>query len=267
MTGRLEKALIDQIEGPSRTGGNAASLVCLPRVFVPGFPKSGSTQLWRLITTHPLMVPGTTKEGQWWTRFPFGPNKPFDKLSIYAYLKHFARGSNCSQAYSQCLTVDASQSLIWDSSRSNNVCYLPRILQVVVPGAKFVVIMREPLRRLYSEYWYFSEEPGGDRTGLSNQHFHTCVKMAIEKFQTCLQTRSLSTCVQEHDLSPSIEQPCGQHVRLAVGVYYVYIRRWMKFFPEDRFLFVRLEDLSRDPFQVLRHVWDFLGLPFITLPS
>ena len=263
MTESLEQELIEQIEGVSSAGDNATSLVCLPGVFVPGFPKSGSTQLWRTITAHPLMVRGRSKEPHWWTRFPIGTNEPFNKLSVFAYLKHFARGSKCSEVYSsQCLTVDASQSLIWDSFQSNNVCYLPRILQAVVPGAKFVVIMRDPLRRLYSEYWYFSEEPDGNRTGLSNQHFHKCAKMAIDKFRTCLKTHSLPTCVHKHNLSPSVGQPCGQNLRLAVGVYYVYIRQWMKFFSSENFLFLRLEDFSHDPFQVLTRVWDFLGLPF-----
>lgn len=256
-----EQALIDKIEGLRESDSHNTSLVCLPRLFLPGFPKSGSTQLFKLLSLHPLVQPGSSKEPHWWTRFPFSPSKPFDKLSVFAYLKHFSKGSKCSQADSRCMTVDASQSLVWDSSQTSDVCMLPQLLQAVLPATKFIITMREPGHRLYSAYWYFSQK-SGEKKIRSPEHFHLCIEQAIHRFNACLKAHSLPTCVHRYQMSGILGMPCGRRVRLTVGVYYIHIRKWLRFFPEENFLFLRLEDLASNPIQLLTRVWDFLGLPY-----
>lgn len=49
-------------------------------------------------------------------------------------------------------------------------------------------------------------------------------------------------------------------VRLRVGIYHVYLAEWLKVFPRDQILVIRLEDYAKNLKQTTRRVYDFLGL-------
>lgn len=243
------------------------SLICLPRVFLPSFPKCGSTLLYRLVTFHPLIRKPRSKECHWWTRFPFSLEHPYDKLSTLSYLTQFKRGTLCSSKFSQCLVVDGSQSLIWDTRRSNDMCMVPHLMRAVLPDSKFIVIMRNPVFRLYSEYWYFSHSSVQSRSdhnqvAKSPEHFHLCVLMLITNFQKCLQMSSVQSCAHSFLITKN-NFSHGCRVRLGVGIYYAHIARWLQFFPRDQFLFLRLEDLSFDLDSTMKKVWNFLNIPHL----
>lgn len=50
----------------NNTSRHAGSFFCLPATFLIGFPKSGTTQLYKYIVQHPLIEQPRDKEGQFW---------------------------------------------------------------------------------------------------------------------------------------------------------------------------------------------------------
>lgn len=235
------------------------SLICLPGLFLAGFPKSGSTQLFSLITQHPLIQAGSTKECHWWTRFPVIFEHPFDKLSVLAYLKQFEQAGKCSSKDSQCIAIDGSQSLIWGGAKHyDNICTLPELVSLINPQSKFIVIMRNPVDRLYSDYWFFTTNHA--QTQPSTNQFHDRVVGGITNFNNCFNngSNSLSACMEKFRVYGSNSK--AGLVRIQVGIYYAHIVKWLKFFPKDQFLFLRLEDMAVDPYTTLKKVSDFLGI-------
>ena len=52
--------------------------------------------------------------------------------------------------------------------------------------------------------------------------------------------------------------------RLRVGLYSLHIEHWLKAFPKDQLLFIRLEDWSRNRTRILNErVFPLLGLPSV----
>ena len=247
------------------TNDGTQTLVCLPKYFVPGFPKCGSSQLFRLISSHPLACRPPTKEPHWWTRLHFQyqhRGDPFDKLSVLGYFALFKRCTKKNLQFPDSVTVDGSQSTLWEDS-NYEICELPKLVRKVMPSSKFVIIMRQPSSRIYSEYWYFSRMQNKSEIGPGS--FHHCIIQEIEVFQRCLsEHNSTLLCVQLHQQwHDKTESACN--TRLHVSIYYAHILKWMLVFPKKQFLFLRLEDMSRDPESILRSVWEFLELPIIDI--
>lgn len=243
------------------------TLICLPSVFMGGFPKSGSTYVYNILTNHSLIRPGTIKEPHLW-KFDFqSRGQPdFDKLAVFAYLANFNMGTKCSMSDPDCLTVDASQSLLWDARHFVNNCDMPRLLRKFVPNAKFVIIMRNPVDRMYSDFHAFSLNycrKVFPTKALLPYIFDYEMRHEVKRFQKCVKDHSPDYC-SHYTLatSPAIHEKCGE-IRLSSSLYVMHIRRWLQFFPRDQFLFLRLEDISRDLYSAMKQIWSFVGAPVI----
>ena len=263
MTREESRSIVASIEARS----NARRLVCLPNIFIPGFPKSGSTSLFNTLVTHPLIENTEMKETHYFTRFLFQNDDDIDHLSVFTYLRNFDRLGNCSEENHKCLSIDASQSLLWDTRTGAFLDELPLLIKRTFPGAKFIVIMREPVQRFHSDFWFFAVTCMGKshkyrkRTGPAM--FHERVTEEIAKIQDWVQKGNEEEICIHHSLldAPSVfDKHCGE-IRLGVGAYYVHIARWLRTFPIQSFHFVRKEDLMNKPYAVMKGVWKFLDVP------
>lgn len=242
------------------------SLVCIPQVYFIGFPRSGSTQLYKMLVKHPQIKGGHNKEPHWWTKSQYTSKFPHDVINIIQYLSHFEPAVEYVKSNRDTLVIDASQSTIWDTRNTGNLCFLPKLLPEVVPGAKFIVLMRNPIHRLYSDFSYLCEEylknTGGEGYTNTTGMFHASVVREVEGLNTCLEKSSLEECahylLSGKILSDKISG-CGR-VRLGISLYHVHIRRWLKEIPKEQFLFLRTDELAEDPLQVLKKTWKFLDV-------
>ena len=250
---------------------NAKTLVCLPSVYFIGFPRSGSTQLYQMLLRHPDLVGGNNKEPHWWTKTHFHKKLHHSIDAFLQYLSHYLDASRGLYSHSERLLVDGSQSTIWDTRRIKNLCALPRLINSVVPEAKFIVLMRHPVQRLFSDMKYLCEELFNvHKNGTlpesylanSTEIFLKNARLEIQEFQKCLLRNSLLRCTHYSltGFNGELTEKCGR-VRLGISLYHVHIRQWLKAIPRERFLFLRTEELAQDPFQVLQRVWTFLELP------
>lgn len=241
------------------------TLVCVPQVYFMGFPRSGSTQLYTMLTKHPLIRGGVHKEPHWWAKNEYSFDFPYDVLNIVQYLAFFKENFGYVQQEPNTLLIDGSQSLIWDTRRTGNLCFLPQLFSEMFPGAKFIVLMRDPVERLYSDFTYLCEVSSkqhavpAEFTANRTDWFHRKVSGELEKMKKCLNESSLEDCAH-HGLSGSSQTLCG-HVRLGISLYHVHIQRWLREIPRRHFLFLTTSEMASNPLAVMQKVWDFLGVP------
>lgn len=247
-------------------------IVCLPKIHLIGFPKSGSTQLYEMLVKHRNIVPGLRKEVHWWTRYPFNARFPHNLLAVLKYLMYFSSASKFISTHPQVLTIDGSQSTMWDTRKLDNPCIMPFLVSSVVSNAKYVVIMREPAERLYSDFLYLSRlrlNRTANAATLINKSqlytdipkvFHQTVLLKLKEFHTCLRKYPLEVCA-EVALSGTNVIGTVQVLRLGISLYYVHVAKWLRFVPRQQMLFLRTEDLKKCPYSLLQRVWRFLEVP------
>lgn len=249
---------------------SVTSLVCVPKVYFIGFPRSGSTQLYKMVTKHPLISGGINKEPHWWTKFQFSEKFPYNVLTVFRYLSHFYMASQEVLDQPDLLLIDGSQSTVWDTRVTKNWCVLPQLITSIVPEAKFIVLMRKPEQRLLSDAKYLCEDYWNvHKNGIipeaylrnATDVFLKNAHVEIDKFKKCLKLKSLEACTHlalngnKEDM-----KKCGR-VRLGVSLYHVHIRQWLNVVPKEQFLFLRTDDLERFPLETLQRVWAFLKVP------
>ena len=254
-------------------------LLCLPYFFIAGFPKSATTNLDAGLRRHNRIVGPETKEPHWWTRGLHTKGEAGEELgslSVARYPLFFKPLSDAleSSPDTELITYDGSQSTLWDSpvlKEGLDYCVLPAVMSQLLPNAKFIILMRDPVDRLISHYiWSCKYHRGSSvnkwppeilENGPTVLH-----KQAVELtdwFERCTQSFSLYECVGEKSLhiTSNITNQCGVigH-RLGIGLYHVHIRKWLHFFPKEQFLFLRMEDLTNNPFETMSKITNFLHI-------
>ena len=267
------RRVLESIQQRDR-GEFASNVACLPKIFVAGFPKCGTTFLYCLITKglgiRPMQM---LKEPHWWVNAGplINPWKPATK-DVMVYLLNFIASTFDARA----LTVDASVETILEWPRFYrgeppvNYCLIPALIPKILPTSKYIVTMRNPVLMLYSYFWFSCTQYG---IKLSKEErlkapdvFHDRVVSKVKAFNSCLRSESLEWCTVYISNLTSILQfspelpRCGR-IWLGKGLYYVHIKRWLSVVPRENFYFVKMEEMSRDTGKVAKELWDFLEVP------
>ena len=73
-----------------------------------------------------------------------------------------------------------------------------QVLSGVQPDMKLIVILRDPVERLYSAFWYYGCMYGGDGTSLSAEAFHATATREVELVAKCVADgASMRRCARE----------------------------------------------------------------------
>ena len=287
----------------SEASGKKEVFTCLPAVYLAGFAKSGTTTLFSYLVSHPLLRKPAQKEGHFWRSLLTIPmNYTRKQIQAMWYLEHFSKAAEYIESHPNAVTIDASASTLWIPNplygngyffdRSNRIhevqasnsdryentqdlCFIPMAIHSVLPDAKFVVIMRNPVKRLFSDYWFFCANKNKWKDGknvpekyMDNapQMFHNAAVMAVQKLNACLTDPTLGnkvltefTCLKKATLGYNEKNGCFP-LRLGVGMYYYHIVKWMNVYPRGNFHFLRLEDMSTDTYNSVVKIWEFMGL-------
>jgi N-acetylgalactosamine 4-sulfate 6-O-sulfotransferase len=260
----------------SNVYGLCTNTVCIPRVFLAGFPKCGSSELDSMLTLHPSINHGLSKEPRWWSPPLINPNTRSFKSTfeyLIRYLLHFQMQPTI---HNDVLLLDASPNLFkgWSNmgydEEYEGVCLLPTVMSTIIPNAQFIVIMRNPIDYLYSNFWYrcssivFKDyNLSSSQTWMGPFAFHAIVQYKISQFNKCLQHYPQGKCILEQyfieDIYP-FDFPCGK-VPLGTAIYYLHIIKWFSVYPKSNFFFVKSEEFFQSPITTTRRIWDFLNLP------
>jgi hypothetical protein len=216
----------------------------LPDFIVFGAAKSGTTSLYGALAQHPFVEPCVTSDAQ------FGNTKEvrFFDYNWYRgsdwYRSHFPLERSRRQFKAEhgrpFLTGEGSPTYISNLWAPGRVCKM-------LPDVKLIAVFRSPVDRAYSHFRY------SRRAGLEE----------CESF-------SEAVAREEERLRPEWARMAdprynswnfGAWSYLARSRYAEQVERWLALFPREQFLFLKAEDMYREPQQALDATHRFLGLP------
>lgn len=267
----------------SENSTSRKSLLCLPYFFLAGFPKSATTTVHSMLSKLPgIVASGQGKEPHWWTRALYLSGPKFSsKLIPIAFMSyaHFFDSislrllpelDQVESKNASLITYDGSQSILWDSNffyGGQDFCAMPVVISTILPHAKFIVVMRNPVTRLYSHFMYsyklrygaYKNWPESVRRN-GSRIFHDTMVTDVADYRACLERMSAFECASS-SVAPATELDSTQlNRRITIGLYVVHIKKWMQFYPKENFLFLKMEDLTQDAYEAATKITNFLDL-------
>lgn len=207
----------------------------LPRFFVIGAPRCGTTTLFHTLMQHPSILPPARKElaffnllfrqGLPWyrSRFPGA----WERLKVRASTGAFATG-------------DATPSYLFHPHAARRICQ-------TVPEAKLIVVLRDPVERAWSHYHWALE------AGYELLPFEEAVDREPERLDG-----ELERMLADEDY---LSFPRSYLSYLTMGIYVDQLLAWREVFPEQQMLVLSSAELKREPDEVLTRTLGFLDLP------
>jgi hypothetical protein len=228
-------------------GIRTADQRALPDFLVIGVKRGGTTSVWNWLVRHPHIAP----------LFPAAQQIK----SPHYFDIHFARGLDWYRSHfptraalarveqyagRRPITGEASPYYLFHPQVAARV-------HEVIPSAKLIVTLRNPVDRAYSNYW--------ERRGSGAEELATFEK-AIDAEEARLQGEEERILADPSYYSH--HHDC--HTYLARGQYVEQLQRWRALFPREQLLVLLFDDLRRDPAAAYRRIQDFLNLPQVDLP-
>jgi len=188
----------------------------LPDFLLLGAQKSGTSSLYAYICQHPNVLEALEKEIRYFGRG--------DRLSTRWYRSHFPLVSSRGTATSPkgVMTGEATPGYLTRPGAAAHAA-------AVVPAARLLVVLRDPVDRAYSHY----------------QHMKRRRKVGVE-FEAL-----------------AARLPERVHRVFRLSAYADGLRQWAEHFPREHLLVLQAERFFADPAATMERVWSFLGLePF-----
>lgn len=212
----------------------------LPDFIIIGAMKSGTTSLSYNISEHPCVLPPAYDEiGFFDVNFDLGFNwykslfpTTFKKNKILSKYGFFSTG-------------DDTPFYFW---REDAVIRIKQFL----PSSKFLVILRNPIDRAYSNYVdelnQFSSVPS----------FEDMIQREIEIIDSENNYCLSKTNFKRYSRNPS---------HIAKGFYAEQLEIWFKHFERNQFFIISTEDLSMCPYETMNKIYNFLELPAYSIKN
>lgn len=198
----------------------------LPGAVILGAQKCGTTSLHGYLVQHPGVIAPLRKEVHYFD-VNYGRGERW-------YRAHFGRTGEPG------LNLDSSPYYLFHP-------LVPQRLAALLPGAKLIVLLRDPVRRAYSHYWH---ERDRGREPLSFED-----AIAAEPERTAKAAEQLARGeIESSDAHRSYSY-------LARGRYAQQLERWFARFPREQLCVLRFESLAQEPLVVLNRTLGFVGLP------
>jgi hypothetical protein len=206
----------------------------LPDFLIIGAQKCGTTFLYQLLAQHPHVKPAFAKEVHYFDlNFERGENW---------YRSHFPLQMRNSRTG---ITGEASPYYLFHP-------HVPRRASAVVPEAKLVVLLRNPIDRAYSHYQHQVKRV------IKGQVPETLpFEEAIEVEERTL-PGEVSKMLQDEYYASSTHR---HRSYLSRGIYIDQLLAWSRFFRKERMLIMKSEDLFSDTTKVLERMLAFLEIP------
>lgn len=186
------------------------------------------------------------------------------------------------------------------------------MIREIQPSAKFIVTLNDPVKRMYSDYYFLDDNlrPVSRRTQntKSAEEFHRRSEVQVQKFKDCVdsvrnqlrkelfenrnskfENIKILNAEEESDQGPLWFRASQMYVslfylflhapilfhrcahdrhrfavggwgRISIGLYILFIEKWLEHFPLEQFIVVRLEDYVVDPKGYMQRIYSFLDL-------
>jgi hypothetical protein len=222
-------------------GERTSGVRMMPDYLIVGAMKGGTSALYEYLVRHPLVQRSTNEE-------------------VHYFSLHYQRGIDWyrghfpTRARARYVGLRHGGTAITGESTPYYMFHplgLERIASVV-PGAKLIVVLRDPVSRAYSHY----------------NHARQMGVEDIASFEAALDAEPARLLGEEERMraDPTYNSPAHWHNSyLARGVYLDQLMRLFSLFPERQVLILSAEEMSAEPRRVHAKALDFLGLPAFAL--
>lgn len=200
----------DATDSRSATGTELARR--FPDFFIIGAAKSGTTTLHEYLSKHPALWMSGVKEPCYFDPRPWGRRHDID------YYHSLFEGAREDQLCAESSTNYTMWPLAAD---------VPRSIARVNPNARFIYLLREPVRRCYAHFMHRHE-----REVLQGQPY----RMTFEEYL---------------NFDPIVADASD---------YAAQVRRYLEYYPKESLLLLSFERFIKDPVSTLRQVFEFLGV-------
>ena len=254
------------------------TLYCLPYMYLLGYPKCGTTSLYEYFRKHPEFATFSSRGCGWIGVHTSGLIKkyPANVKTVFSLLNHFylasrqIEKSSADDHVNDKIIADFSPGSSWRQSgfeqfKNGSMCDPPLLLRELQPDAKFVVLLREPINRLYSAFWFYAGNKYQKK--LSPEIFIGDVQTFFKRLKLCDSKKSMLKCLREaQDFDNHFKdfRHMTKNEQLLTGFYYLYLLPWLQVFPRENFLFIRTEDMKKDTGKTLQEIFQFLGMSHLS---
>jgi len=253
---------------------SAKKMYCLPYVYLLGYPKCGTSSLYEYFKIHPEFATISTRGCGWIGQHTSGlvDKYPANVRSVFHLLDHFYLASRQVELSSSDhhihnkIITDFSPATSWrqrgfQQHKGGSMCDPPLLLKELQPNAKFIALLREPVDRLYSAFWFYPSDRW--RKKLSPKVFAEDVQTYFERLKQCDKSTSMLECLKQAEKFHHHFQDF-EHVysieQIRTGFYYLYLLPWLQVFPRKNFFFIRTEDMKKDTGKIMQEIFKFLGM-------
>jgi hypothetical protein len=218
------RAATEQAEGApeGRTAplaGDGSATGALPDFLVIGGKKCGTTFLYHLLGRHPHVELAASKELHY-----------FDALYE----------QEDTEWYRRCFPTprwkDGHRTITGEATPYMANLRVPERVARVVPRARLIALLRNPVDRAYSDYQQVVSK------GREPRSFEEAIGL-------------------EGEAGAQETRPLDDSEYLSRGVYVDQLLRWSEYFRREQILVLKSEDFFEDPVETLKQVLDFLDLP------
>ena len=201
----------------------------LPDFMIIGASRCGTTSLHMYLGEHPKTIPPAL--GKELTYF----NLLYEESPIHWYVKCWPPHEDGLLRY------EGSTDYLFHPA-------VPERVKFWMPDCKFIVMMRDPVKRAWSEFYNYWMKQFGT----------TIVEFAELPGKVTLATR-------EAMRSPYSRR--SPYRIIQKGMYAKSLKRWFRYFPKEQFLLIRSEDFFSNPWETVNQCFNFVGLERIEIPS
>lgn len=202
----------------------------LPDFLIVGAQKAGTTSLFDYLNKHPQTDLSIIKEVHY---FDINFNK-----SVNWYKSYFPKKKSNYK-----ITGEATPYYLYHP-------LVPMRVAKLLPQIKLIILLRDPINRAYSQY---KMEVRKGRESLNN--FIDAIDNEAERLHTEKEK------IHSNPYYYSIEHQA--HSYLDRGLYYVQVKRWLKYFNKKQILVINSESFFCDPKKELSKVYKFLGIDVV----
>jgi hypothetical protein len=200
----------------------------LPGVVIIGAQRGGTTSLHRYLVEHPQVHGARRKEVHYFDRH-------YDKSEFW-YRGHFPTRPAVGPAG---VALDATPYLLFHP-------LAPQRVSELLPKARFIAILRDPVERAHSQWAYNLQR------GIGPDDFEQALSRELRQID------QLTEGLRSGKVAHSLEHQRYSFVRR--GEYVDQLERWWAEVGRERLLVLASEDLFARPGEVLADVHTFLGL-------
>eukprot|EP00457_Paulinella_chromatophora_P006421 gb/GEZN01006439.1/.p1 GENE.gb/GEZN01006439.1/~~gb/GEZN01006439.1/.p1 ORF type:complete len:437 (-),score=23.47 gb/GEZN01006439.1/:206-1516(-) len=239
---------------------------CAPAFYILGPQKTGTSDLFhRLERHHRILGPQETKEPHFWTyQYFVRHHEKGTLLKFYSsFFKKLAKVVEEKHPIaSTMLAMDATASTLYTHFGATMArCNTPTLIHAYQSDAKLIFIARDPVARTYSDFMFFKHLDESGRCSMP-EDFHRTMVDEIQLFRTCVTQHGAERCARDPQFvvdSVWYQKLTGRCAgRPVVSLYALQLRAWLRTFPRDQFLFLRLDMPQKESLSL---AFNFLGVP------